>query len=622
MSIMSNLVYSTENRLLVNDKELLKIKEIILSQIAQSTIAIQGNDFKTALDLLTDAWYVFTTTPSVQDSHLKITLLYNLCQVYFKRQDFKKLEYYSEFLLDISRQLDDSEKELTALTNIAITRSVFSDYKSAIPMFVEALERSRHLGYRSNAANCLINIGTLYANLFNYEEALDRYNIVLTDYKDVLTDLNRIAIHQNTGNLYHASEQYSLALDYFKKALEVAHIIKAESAMAHANALLSRTYLTMNRLNHAVVCAKLAEEGMSKIENATGRQINYINLAQIALMNDETKRAEKFAKLGIAIARRVKDDASELRGFQLLSNIYQKEDNFHQALRCQRIYSKKQENYLKMQRNMHLLDFEIRYALREKERKIEELTKENQYQALLLERNSQIEKQNEQLRQANEELQQFAYITSHDLKEPLRMIGSYAQIITQHYAPKLGDESKIYFGFINDGVTRMNALLDALLQYATIGRMDLELERVNVADIVSIARTNLKLKIEETYANILCGPMPEVRAIPSFLIQLFQNLIGNAIKFRREDDRPIILINAEEKDNEWLFSVEDNGIGIAPEHQERIFVIFQRLHTRTKYEGTGIGLSICLKIVTQLGGKIWVESESGKGATFFFTIPK
>jgi light-regulated signal transduction histidine kinase (bacteriophytochrome) len=239
-----------------------------------------------------------------------------------------------------------------------------------------------------------------------------------------------------------------------------------------------------------------------------------------------------------------------------------------------------------------------------------------------LEQSSQIEKQNDLLRQANEELKQFAYISSHDLKEPLRMIGSFAQLVQQQLGQNMPQESKGYFQYINEGVTRMHGLLDALLHYATIGNLDFELERVDVKDIVGIARTNLKVVIEETNTNILCGEMPHVNAVPSFLVQLFQNLFSNAIKFRHPDSRPVILVNSEERESEWVFSVQDNGIGIADEHKERIFVIFQRLHTRAKYEGTGIGLAICQKIVAQLGGKIWVESQPGLGCTFFFSIPK
>ena len=594
----------------------------IVSMIDLSNLSFQKNDYKTTLDHLNEAWLLFQSTPSVFSDDLNALLLFRFSQIYFKKQDFKKLEYFSELLLEVSHRIGDNEKEVAALTNIGITRSVFSDYKTAMPMFVDALEKSRKLGLRNNAANCLINIGTIYANLFNYEEALDRYNTVLNEYQNVLTEPTRIAINLNIGNLYYASDQYLLSLDFFKKAFESAKKLERKNFIAHANALMSRTYLALGDIFKAVKNAQLAAEYMSEIDNAPGRQINLLNLAQISFLKANTEGATSLVLRGIAAARRMKDDASELRGFKLFSDILKKDQNYKRALRSQMIYSEKQEDYLKMQRNMHILDYEIRYALREKQRKIEELTKENRFQALLLERNSQIEKQNEQLRQANEELQQFAYITSHDLKEPLRMIGSYSQVIQQRYAHLLDEESKPFFGFINDGATRMNGLLDALLQYATIGKVDLELEPVDVSEVIKIARTNLKLKIEETDTNILSGEMPTVKAIASFLVQLFQNLLGNAIKFRHQDSRPIILINAIEKDNEWLFSVKDNGIGIADEHKERIFVIFQRLHHRNKYEGTGIGLSICHKIVTQLGGKIWIESEPDKGSTFFFTVPK
>ena len=594
----------------------------IVSMIDLSNLSFQKNDYKTTLDLLNEAWLIFQSTPSVFSDDLNALLLFRFSQIYFKKQDFKKLEYFSELLLEVSHRVGDNEKEVVALTNIGITRSVFSDYKTAMPMFVDALDKSRKLGLRNNAANCLINIGTIYANLFNYEEALDRYNTVLNEYRNVLTETTRIAINLNIGNLYYASDQYLLSLDFFKKAFESAKKLERKNFIAHANALMSRTYLALGDMFKAVKNARLAAEYMSDIDNAPGRQINLLNLAQIAFLEENTEGATDLVLRGIAAARRMKDDASELRGFKLYSDILKKEKNYQRALRSQMIYSEKQEDYLKMQRNMHILDYEIRYALREKQLKIEELTKENRFQALLLERNSQIEKQNEQLRQANEELQQFAYITSHDLKEPLRMIGSYSQVIQQRYAHLLDEDSKPFFGFINDGATRMNGLLDALLQYATIGKVDLELEPVDVKEVIKIARTNLKLKIEETDTKILCGEMPTVKAIASFLVQLFQNLLGNAIKFRHQDSHPIILINSVEKDNEWLFSVKDNGIGIADEHKDRIFVIFQRLHHRSKYEGTGIGLSICYKIVTQLGGKIWIESEPDKGSTFFFTIPK
>ena len=598
------------------------LKGKILALIDESIAFEQQNDLSAALDSISEAWHLFQPTKVEKDAVLQAQLLYQLSHIYLKRQDYKKLEEYSELLLEVSRKIGDSKKEVSALMNLGISKSVESDYKAAIPLFEEALEKSQKNGLRLNASNCLINIGNFYANLFNYDKALTRYQAALNEYQDILQEETAIVINMNTGNMYYASAQYALSLDYFKIAFDSAMNRGKQTFAARAKVLISRSYLELNQVQKAIESTNLATSLISNIDRVSWRSIYLLNLAHIELLTGDTEQAFLKALRGIATARRFKDDASELRGFKLLSEIFKKENNYEQAFRSQLIYSAKQNDYLKMQRNMHILDFEISNDLREKERKIDELTKENRFQAMVLESNSQIEKQNEQLRQVNEELQQFSFITSHDLKEPLRMIGSFTQIIQQQYAPKLGKESETYFKFINEGVSRMHSLLDALLQYATIGKIDLELEPVDVQEIVRLARTNLKLKIDETDANILCGEMPTVPAVSSLLVQLFQNLISNGLKFKREGPRPIILINAEERVYDWLFSVEDNGIGIPEEYKERIFIIFQRLHKRSKYEGTGIGLAICHKIITQLEGKIWIESEIDKGTTFFFTIPK
>jgi signal transduction histidine kinase len=601
----------------------LSLADSISSLMAKGNTFEQKGDSKSALDVVNEAWLLCHQNNDAKFDSTKLTVLHRLTQLHFKRKDYKKLEELSELLLVKSKQLNDGEREVAALTNMAIVKSVDSDYKVAMPLFVEALDKSQKLNLRYNAANCLINIGTIYASVYNYEEALVRYKQVLSEYVNVLNDNTHIAIYVNTGNLYYASEQYPLSLKSFQKALDLALKYDNKAYAAHAYSLKSRTFLALNKIDKSIENAHAASDLMLSLSgNTPGRQINLFNLAQIEFLTTDTDAAVKTAKHALAVARRVKDDTSELRGFKLLSDIYKKKGDYEMALRCQTLYAHKQEEHLKTQRIMHALDIEIRYALREKEAKIEELTKENEYQSLLLEQSSQIEKQNELLRQANEELKQFAYISSHDLKEPLRMIGSFAQLVQQQLGENMPEQSKGYFQYINEGVTRMHGLLDALLHYATIGNLNFELETVNVKDIVGIARTNLKVVIEETNTNILCGEMPEVKAVPSFLVQLFQNLFSNAIKFRHPDSRPVILVNSEERDMEWVFSVQDNGIGIADEHKERIFVIFQRLHTRAKYEGTGIGLAICQKIVAQLGGKIWVESQPGLGCTFFFSIPK
>jgi PAS domain S-box-containing protein len=233
----------------------------------------------------------------------------------------------------------------------------------------------------------------------------------------------------------------------------------------------------------------------------------------------------------------------------------------------------------------------------------------------------EIEKQQrEELARSNAELQQFAYIASHDLQEPLRMVTSYLQLLSRRYRNQLDASADDFIAYAVDGATRMQALINDLLTYSRVGTRGTSFQPIDCNQVVKQAVNNLKVAIEESQATIAYEALPNIIADGTQLVQLFQNLIGNAVKFRQEKP-PHIEIKAEPQTDEWLFSVQDNGIGIEPEYAERIFVIFQRLHNRAEYPGTGIGLAICKKIVEQHGGRIWIGSEPGQGTTFWFTIP-
>lgn len=226
----------------------------------------------------------------------------------------------------------------------------------------------------------------------------------------------------------------------------------------------------------------------------------------------------------------------------------------------------------------------------------------------------------EELARSNRDLEQFAYVASHDLQEPLRMVAAYTQLLAQRYQGKLDSEADKFIGYAVEGAVRMQALVQDLLAFSRVGKNGGARKAVAGNAAVRAAEQNLAAAIQETGAVISHAPLPEVSSDHLHLVQLFQNLIGNAIKFRGLQP-PLISISAQRKGEQWEFAVSDNGIGIAPEHREVIFVIFQRLHTRTEYPGNGVGLAICKKIVEQHGGKIWVESEPGKGAIFRFTLP-
>lgn len=228
--------------------------------------------------------------------------------------------------------------------------------------------------------------------------------------------------------------------------------------------------------------------------------------------------------------------------------------------------------------------------------------------------------QRQELTRSNAELQQFAYIASHDLQEPLRMVTSYLQLLERRYKDQLDADANDFIEYAVDGALRMRTLINDLLTYSRIGTRGRAFKLTSCTEAVEQAIANLKIAIEESDTVVTYNELPQVQADPTQLTQLLQNLISNAIKFRAQTPCQIE-IAARHQEDCWLFSVKDNGIGIDPQYGEQIFVIFQRLNNRTDYPGTGIGLAVCKKIVERHGGSIWVESQSGQGATFYFTLP-
>jgi signal transduction histidine kinase len=228
----------------------------------------------------------------------------------------------------------------------------------------------------------------------------------------------------------------------------------------------------------------------------------------------------------------------------------------------------------------------------------------------------------ERLQKSNADLQNFAYSASHDLKEPLRMIGMYTQLLQRRIAPALDERSEEYMFYMTDGVKRMQKLLDDLLLYSRLGKNDNDIQDVDINQTMLLVIYNLTVTIKETNTSIIFSNLPTICASSTEMMQLFQNMVANSIKFRRVDVAPEIMIIHAERGDEHLITLQDNGIGIKEEYKEKVFNIFTKLHSTSQYEGSGIGLATCKKIVEEMGGRMWLTSEEGVGTRFYFTFPK
>jgi signal transduction histidine kinase/uncharacterized protein HemY len=585
-------------------------------------LALAQNNPNDTLSMAAQIEGILNDITSNAQTQIRAEMLQLYSQAYILKQEYSRSLEKSQELLRVSRQLGDAEKEVVALRNIAVVCGVKSNYKIGMQYFLEALDKCEAIGYREMNVHIQINIGTLYAHLYNYDEAIKRYEIVLHQHSDVIDSKTMTVVFNNLGNIYLTSEKPETAFDFFEKANQLAKEHGYHDLMAYSLAQLSRTKIALKQFDAAVVDANTAQKMFDDMGLINGKQINFLNLCRIAFEEKRYQDAYELAMQAIEIAKQIKDDTTEIKAFKLLASIFKNQGDFQRALDYQERYAKIQEEFAKEQRSRHNLDMEIRHAIREKQKEIELLTKENEYQSQLIDKSEQITRQNQELLRVNDDLRQFAYIASHDLKEPLRMIGSFTQVIEKIAQPYLKEEDKEYFQYVSEGVTRMNNLLDGLLRYSTVNQSQEELTDVQLTDVINLSMANLKIRIVETNAVIQCGELPVLKGTQHLLVQLFQNLISNAIKFVKPGTTPFIYITAIETANSKIINVTDNGIGISSQNQAKIFEIFKRLHHQSEYEGTGIGLAICQKIAKRLGGAITVKSELGMGATFSLVLPK
>lgn len=514
-----------------------------------------------------------------------------------KRHLFSALNIYQNYL--------EEDVELLASILLAIGSYFFdcSDFERSLSYFLQILQYD----LKKLKPALYNNIASVYLRLEKYNQAFE----YLFDGLRICLELDdkdrRIFFLYNIGMAYHFQHQYQQAIDYFTQTIEAIEVIEGYQYMkclciariGTANFDLKRYDDAINYYNNGLAIAREHELYREEV-----RIMIRIGETKLTLnIDDEFLNSHRKS---LELANHYNLNEEKLDILRNLKSYYQKHKDFEKA------FSYAEE----------VIELQNQIFSKERGNKIKRLVEEKKYEIALLEKkNKQIAEQNLKLGQSNKMLEQFAYVVAHDLREPLRSIISFTNLLERRYSSTFDEQGHEFMNFIINGAKHMNTLLSDLLSYTTIKNTDIPETPVDLNEVVHEILQILHASIENSGAKINSVQLPEIVAHRTHLIQVFQQLIHNAIKFRDKERPCEINITCQDNNTHYLFTVQDNSIGFDPKFADKIFKLFHRLDKRN-YEGTGIGLAICSKIIQLYGGEIWVESELNVGTTFFFTLSK
>ncbi|MDX2245327.1 MAG: tetratricopeptide repeat protein [Bacteroidia bacterium] len=530
-----------------------------------------------------------------------------------KGQYNKALENHLK-ALKIRRDLDDKRGMIASYQNIGEVFQKQGDLNRALMYYQQAMKIKLKSESRVEEANTYYAIGQIKELQTLYKEAKDYYSQSLTLFQEMG---NTVAITSNLlglGRVSKAEKNYSKAIGYFQEA----NLIQTETG------------------------------------DKSGKATSCLALGNVYLLTGESDRAENFLLQGLAISRQI-GAAIIIRDAHLdLSNFYAKQNQFEKAFSYKSQYEHIKDSIFQEEKSRVIVDIQTEYELLEKENQIHELNLQREINQLtrygvlislagiiilsllamiyiryqiqtranrvLAQQKQEIEAKNKELALSNLELDQFAHVVSHDLKQPLRTISNYSTLMERKFSNVFDANGQTFLNFVSEGVKNLHELVSDLLDYSQINQQLSSVEPVNMNDVVAGVLFTLRKQIRETKANVNVAVLPTVLANNGGINQVMMQLISNAIKFVKKDV-PEVSVGYSFNGEEHVFSVKDNGIGIEPDYQEKIFHAFLRLHTNEDFPGTGIGLAIAQKIVAWHKGRIWVESVPGTGSTFYFTLP-
>lgn len=546
------------------------------------------------------------------------------------------------------------------LSNIKLS---LGENDEAYELQYKFLELSESIDFTSGLYLASYQIGTYHFYQNSYKLALKNYKKALKYAEELEKDEHIYTCLGAIGSAYHRLENYVESATYNLEALELAQKIDYEVGIAYAAFNVGSDYYVMEKYDTAITFILQGLELQQKQQDKWGQSSSLRMLGEAYRALEDWDNSIKYSLKALEIATEIEATPRIMEGYETLARVYEGKGNFREANEYLYDYLELKDSLVNQETLEKIEEVQTNYEVAQREREIlknnNKINKiygfgliggiiillliswliysryrtEQKTNALLAEKSEQIHQQNLQLKNnnekiqqqnrklenSNEELRRFAFIASHDLKEPLRNIGSYSSLLARRYKGKLDNDADEFLGFITSGVSRMYKLLNEVLDYSKIDNEGVN-EPVDTNEAVSQAILNARIIIEEKNATIEFDDLPKILMSSIHIIQLFQNLIVNGVKYN-DKEQPELKISGVRHSNNFIFSVRDNGIGIEKVYKDKIFDMFQRLHGKEEYAGTGIGLAICKKIVNQYNGEIWVESEVGKGSTFFISLP-
>lgn len=539
-----------------------------------------------------------------------------------------------------------------------------NQYEKSLDFYLKAKTIVDDLKNEKFNYSCSAALGSVYEKLENNDESL-KYNMLSLELAE--KQKYKTGIAYSKGNIamnYLTQGDFSKAEKYLKESIALKHELGDRYGTIGNGIDLSQLYILWEKPKMAIPILEKALVLAHEVESKSRQSDIYKSFSDVYDQLNQPVISHSYIKKYVAL----KDS---LLNEKIFEEMGQSQKRYEVQMREQEIEILKKENQL-LGKNKEIQQLQIyigiiiivsfllfgwwiknRFKLQQKTNKLladknEEINVQNlelqnakdqlinanslleennllkeKNNKLLEEKNEEIKVKNKQLEHSNEDLQQFAYVASHDLKEPLRMINSYTKLLERKYNDLFDDTGKEFMHFVIDAVKRMETLLDDLLDFSRAGTQDPPKEAISIESVMVLVEANLRHRFELLNAKMIVKNenLPVVKIHRTQLLQLLQNLVSNGVKFKG-DRNPVVTVSCEKRENDYVISVKDNGIGISDENKKKVFEMFKRLHTRDEYEGTGIGLATCKRIVSSWGGDIWVESEVEQGSTFFFSIPK